>query len=586
MIAGPILRRELRATAGRRGLFVLRTSLGVVLAVLSLATVGAMESRRGPEAASLTPERLRESGQAVLVMLAVVQVIAWAILIPGLVAGAIAEERQRGTLDALLLTRLSNAEILAHKLIGRLIPALSLILVGLPFLIAAGCCAGLPVPALALIVAMEVSTVAFMGVLALFTSSRCQQVGMAKALAMALIWGWLILPPLLAIIPTGAGLLAEVWAAIRSAFALIAASSPLSLVTPPFFWSAAGGIEPLRERAAWMVATQAALAAPALIGAAIALGRRSGRPPVADPARARDGRPPCGDEPVFWREFDLPHRIGFHRQMLTLARGWLGLIRQMVVTLAKFALLSLVLGIPLAAIGAAGHYGALAFAEEWRFGFGSVEPFSERAAFNQVIRITAGFLGFIWLIGLTAAAPTRITTERDKQTWDSLLTTPLTGREILGGKMWAGACAIRPIAGWLAMLLVLGVAAGSITPLGAIWVGLDLPLAIWAGIAAGTWIGARPGTSVAAANRSGVFALVLTAFHLPLIVAALASGPEVAAFGAMAGWFRLVVTSSLIGVPTVTGVQAWAMTRRNFARFDEWAGRPRRGGARPPSSAD
>jgi len=584
MIAGPILRRELRAVAGRRGLFVLRASLGVVLAVLSLAVVGIMETARGPEAASITPERLRQTGQAVLVMLAVVQVIAWAILIPGLVAGAIAEERQRGTLDALLLTRLSNAEILAHKLLGRLSPALSLILVGLPFLIAAGCCAGLPVPALALIVAMEVSTVAFMGVLALFTSSRCQQVGMAKALAMALIWGWLIFPPLLAIIPAGAGLLAAGWAAIRSAFALIAPSSPLSLVTPPFFWSAAGGIEPLRERAAWMVAIQATLAVPALVGAAIALGRRSGRRPVADPAR--DGRPSCGDDPVLWREFDLPHRIGFHRQMLTLARGWLGLIRQMVVTLAKFALLSLVLGIPLAAIGAAGHYGALAFAEEWRSGFGSVEPFIERAAFNQVIRITAGFLGFIWLIGLAAVAAARITTERDKQTWDSLLTTPLTGREILGGKMRATACAIRPLAAWLAALLVMGVAAGSITLPGMIWVGLDLTIAVWAGIAAGAWLGARPGSTAAAANRAGIFALGLTAIHLPMILAALASGPEVAAFGAMPGWFRLVVTSSLIGVPPATGVLAWALTRRNFARFDEWAGRPRRGGARPPSSAD
>lgn len=581
MIAGPILRRELRAVAGRRGLFVLRACLGVALAGLSLATVGLMETRRGPEAASLTPERLRQTGQAVLVMLAVLQVIAWAILIPGLVAGAIAEERQRGTLDALLLTRLSNAEILAHKLLGRLIPALSLILVGLPFLIAAGCCAGLPLMALALIVAMEAATVAFMGVLAIYASARSQTAGTARGLGLLLIWAWLLGPPMLAILPAGGvPLLAEVLAAIRSACALIAPSSPLSLVLPPY-WFSAGGIGPLPGLAARMVAIQAALAAPALIGATIALGRRSGRPPVADPAR--DGRPACGDDPLFWKEFDLPNRAGSPASWRTLVRTWLTLVRVLVVGVFQLASLTLILAIPLGILAAGGHYGALAFREQWRYGIGSAEPFFERAAFNQVVRIVAGFSTFISLLSMAAGAAARITTERDKKTWEPLLTTPLSGREILIGKMRATIRTFRPFAWTAAALVVLGVAAGSINPLGGIWAVIDLPIAVWAGVSVGTWLGVRPGTTAAASSSAS---LVLVAVHLPLIGLALASGPEVASFGKMAGWFRLAVLSALLYVPPATGLLAWAVTRRTFARFDEWAGRPRRGGARPPSSAD
>ena len=581
MIAGPILRRELRATAGRRGLFVMRTLLGVVLGVLFLCSAAVVLMGSSRESDPITAERVGRFGVEVLVMLAVVQVILWAILAPGLVAGTVAEERERGTLEALLLTRLSNAEILAHKLLGRLLPALSLLGVGLPFVLLGGWLASLPTAALALIVAMGAATMTFMSVLAVFASARCQKSGSAKALAMVLTWAWLLGPPVLAIIPAGGGnLLAEAFAPIGSACAWIAPSSPVSLAMPPFRASA-GGIDPLRERAGWMLGTQAALSVPLLIAATRALGRRSGRPPIADPAR--DGRPPCGDDPVFWRESALPNRPGAPSRPLTLVRMWLTAIRQIAAALLGLALLTLVLAIPTAILAACGYYAARAFAEQWRFGLGSSGPFIERAAFNLVIRIVAGFSGFLWLISMAAGAAARITTERDKQTWTSLLTTPLTGREILVGKMRATARTFRPVAGTAAVLVALGVACGSLNPLGAVWVAADLPIAAWAGIAVGTWLGARPGTTAAASSHAAMASLGLAALHLPLILLALASAPEVASFGAMAGWIRLVVYSGLLWVPPATAWLAWAVTRRTFARFDEWADRPRRGPVGHPS---
>lgn len=60
------------------------------------------------------------------------------VLAPGLTANAITGERERRTLDLLLTTRLSSAEIVKGKLYARLVPLGGLLLLYLPFAVLCG----------------------------------------------------------------------------------------------------------------------------------------------------------------------------------------------------------------------------------------------------------------------------------------------------------------------------------------------------------------------------------------------------------------------------------------------------------------
>ena len=64
---------------------------------------------------------------------------------------------------------------------------------------------------------------------------------------------------------------------------------------------------------------------------------------------------------------------------------------------------------------------------------------------------TARFVGWLleWSIGLRAA--TTISSERERGTWDALLTSPLSGREIVWGKLWGSLHGMR----WVLLAAVL-----------------------------------------------------------------------------------------------------------------------------------
>ena len=564
----PILRRDLRSAAKGRSLYILRglaaAGLGAIAVVPGL--VALRWGKLGPDGAS--DAHVRAYGRAVLISLTVVQVVAWAFLVPGQVGGAIARERERDTLDGLLLTRLSSLEIAAQTLAGRLLAAWSAALAGLPAVLLAGCAAGVGPEVPALIAAGSLSTVTFMGTLSLYASARCRQAGTARALAFVLVWAWLLGLPVMTAAPLGAAGWGELTDAVRMAGGWVAASSPLALVVPPT-WGPSPWAEALRAKVARMVGTQAALGALVMLGAASALGDRTARRPGVDPFRGY--RPACGDDPIFWREHDLPTRRGSPPMLLVMARHLLTLLRQLAVLLIQVLLQAISLAIPIGVALAVAHYAAPAFAERWQFGTGPGGPRRARDEANDLARNAICMLAFGMLGGLASAAQGRITRERDKGTWSPLLTTPLSGREILGGKMRASARGLRPVAWILGGLLALAVACDAVNLPGALWVALDLPLAAWAGLALGTWRGARAGAKDGASSAASLGSFALAAVHIPLAFVALAP-PR-----AVTGLLALGLALPLALVSAATAWMARTLTRRSFDRFDEWAGRPHRG---------
>jgi ABC-type Na+ efflux pump permease subunit len=178
-------------------------------------------------------------------------------------------------------------------------------------------------------------------------------------------------------------------------------------------------------------------------------------------------RPPVGDDPIFWRE-----------RYTNRARG-----------LARLLDLVVYLGIAAAIAYPTWFFGKPALVEVWNHGYASGSTSVERPEFNLIVRFFPNsatglaadqsridfnvLLRFITVffslfVGATAAAlgADGIAAERLRETWGSLIATPLTARDILWAKTLATFWRLRWIVGTMVVLWTLGLIAGAIHPLG------------------------------------------------------------------------------------------------------------------------
>jgi ABC-type transport system involved in multi-copper enzyme maturation permease subunit len=102
----------------------------------------------------------------------VVQTAAIFLLTLAYVAGAVAEERERGTLDLLLTTHLRDREIVLGKLGSRLVQAGSILLAGLPLLALTQLWGGVDFRLLSVAFLVAVLNLATIGAIAVWISAR------------------------------------------------------------------------------------------------------------------------------------------------------------------------------------------------------------------------------------------------------------------------------------------------------------------------------------------------------------------------------------------------------------------------------
>ena len=128
--------------------------------------------------------------------------------------------------------------------------------------------------------------------------------------------------------------------------------------------------------------------------------------------------------------------------------------------------------------------------------------------------IIVGLASF-WLLGLVLVASTGVTDEREQDTWDSLLASPLTGFEILRGKAIGAAWTILPLGLGPPILGLLGVGCGAFRPLGLVALAFAMASLGGAALAVGLWISLRSRSSTRALTASAIAvasALVLAVF--------------------------------------------------------------------------
>jgi hypothetical protein len=155
-----------------------------------------------------------------------------------------------------------------------------------------------------------------------------------------------------------------------------------------------------------------------------------------------------------------------------------------------------------------------AFLELIEYGFSPAAPELRRTKFNYVLRLITSFIEFFTVLAAAGVAATGLTEERARDTWDSLLATPLGAREIIHAKMIGAAWKVRWVALLLVVLWVIGLLAGSIHPFGFGAALVLLVVSIWLMTALGTYASLFSCDSAQASNRALIPALLLSVSFL------------------------------------------------------------------------
>jgi ABC-type Na+ efflux pump permease subunit len=606
-----ILNRELLVSTRKKGLWGARWFFaGLLLAIV----LGDFAAWYYWENGHITNDVMaRVARQAFLWMLAA----HWSVIFGVFAvraARSLADEKDRRTLDFLLATRLGNAEIVLGKLAACMTFLLLHLAAGLPVMLLLYPLGGIDLRLILLAYAGLITTGFFLIALAIWVSSGAFDVRHAGAAAVLWMIAWLTGPFFVSLVFTRAGL--RLPAFLLTINAWVMASSPVNLAM-----RIGGGATPssgLLDAIAWMSGLQIAGGALLIIwtiarlrvayranvsGGSNSLGSRLTRPGW----RWRP-KPPVGDDPILWREINVSRA------------GFLGKVAGLLIILAIYSTLGYFTF----------FYARHAFGEVWRHGYRSGITSAERPEWNILIRFFMADYGvnppadvartefnlflrsitipIVFLLTLVAAGVSAegIVSERSRDTWDSLIATPLEARDILRSKMLAALWRMRAMLATLLALWIIGLAAGAIHPLGFIGSVVALGAFTWFMLAIGISISVRAKDMAEASGPTmAVIFLICGSGVLPFLLPGRvnsvllgASSPPFVAWMSLVSyrdmrnawhysayplleWVHIstgeralaVVATCLLGiiVPILAGLYLW---RHALANFDRLIGRP------------
>jgi ABC-type Na+ efflux pump permease subunit len=608
----PVLYRELLVAARKKAGWSARVVVTGMLLAVALAAFGA---RYYWDHARVARHDLmaRVALEAFLWLLLAHAGLIFAVF-AGRAALSIAAEKECRTLDFLLATRLSNAEIVLGKLAACGTFLATDFLLGLPIMLLVHLVGGVDLRLILMGYTALITTGVFLIALAVWVSAGATTVR-AAASASVLWWiTWLVGPffvanvfPRLGIRLPGFLMMVNAW---------ILASSPAGLAM-----KIGGGVRPgsgLIEAVAWMGGLQLA-GGSVLVIWAIARLRWAYRLNVSGDSQSlvarltRPGwrwrpKPAVGDDPILWREMQTSRA-----------------------SLLSSAVALLIYPVIYCALG----YGTLFYArhacvEVWRHGYSSGITSAERPEWNIFVRffmpgygvaepadvartelnlflrsVTVPLVFLIWVVAAGMSSE-GITSERSRETWNSLIATPLVAREILRSKMLAALWRMRWLLATPLGLWTIGLAAGGLHPIGFVASVLTLAALTWFMLTFGVFCSLRTPdpAAVTASTMSLVFWFCGTGvlpFLLPgrlnSVLLGSVSPPFVAWMTLVSyrdvrnawhypaypllHWMHLdtgegplsVALACLIGIiaPTLAGAYLW---RYGLVHFDRLIGRP------------
>jgi ABC-type Na+ efflux pump permease subunit len=454
---GPVLFYEMVRTA-RRGRYVW---LRFAYAILILLAVWAVYQRYSPRLIDIPyyikdrnllqpylAAEMARFAEAFFSAFMCVQLFAVVLLTPAYTAGAVAEEKDRKTLEFLLATDLNGRQIVLSKLAACLGNLMLLIMTGLPILaltqLLGGVDPGLLVAGF-LATGLTMLSLAAVSILNSVYASKARD---AIVMSYLTVLGYLMLSIFSAALipsPTATARLVSPWrdawdslmhavtcgnpiVAIFQLQADYGKGTPLAQLLPPL----------VRDYAifhGWVTFICIAWAVARVRKAALNSPHRSARARVE---RMRHWlRPKLGRQPMIWKEVFAEPGLAFN---------WFGRVIVGLIILVSFA----------PALWIIGRY-SLQYASHGGF---YVEALKQDI--NVWVRLVGTTVATLTLLGVAVRAASSISGERDRQTLDSLLTTHMELRAILWAKWLGSLLSVRWAWVWLCLVWAVGVFVGGL----------------------------------------------------------------------------------------------------------------------------
>jgi ABC-type transport system involved in multi-copper enzyme maturation permease subunit len=552
---GPILVLELVTSTRRTRFFLFRVIYAAILFVAFLFIY--VVNRSGPD--DINSVAAFTSG--FFYTFGFMQLAAILLMGPALAAGAIAQERERKTLDYLYATPLSDLEIIIGKLGGRALAVLVFVLSGAPVLALAMLLGGIAPQSLVSLTVISLSTVLFVTAVSLAVSACVATARDAVVRAYVLFFCLLGLPWLLVdALPANPR-----FSWIQPAAEQLAAVNPLWTFFSVLDQRLPGSAGP------WallfvLVRNQAILGAAGLVFAALFMrridqrqsGKSAGKSPGKLARRMQFFRGQIGDHPMLWKEVFVEH--GFAR----LGRWTGALLALMFVALCGLTIY-------------------------WYVEYEGANALRPGDAFCHYANVASTALSCCGLLLLTARAAGSISAEKDRDSWTSLISTPLTGREMVKAKILGCICSLRTLLPFLAVVWLPAIILRPVFGLGVLFSLVDLAVLAAFASALGVYRSLRAKTTLRAVGGAiGIVFLAGGSLSCCCPLAFVANIPFLLWFpgyiSVEMSWATvmheplagLAVAAYLAGTVGYAGVAALLMTAA-IDQFDERCGRtPRR----------
>ncbi len=605
MLDFPILRAEARISSRQASTYAKRAWYGLLLLWIFWTFYHSQEDWSAGRL--LANNELARFAAAAFEWLAVGQALVVMALLPAMVAGSVAEERTRQTLPALLATRFSSAGIILNKLAAKMLQIGVFLAVGLPIACLLGLLGGIDPRSITYAYSGTFSTAFFLTALSLLVSVYARGPRSAILLVYLIETFWLFVPWI--------GHVAISMGARRSFGALavvndwILPTTPLSLVTSSTLagWNgrgliawfletlrviAPGGLTPgwtgpgaLSVALGRMIVWQLAFGAAFLFWASWRLRPVARR--LTDGPRRRvtpkwirgqsRARPPCGDDPMLWKERTsrdgVPAQLGL----------WFGLL--------GFGLLVFF-----------GHDACTrnyqrALNELFAYGYTGRRghnDFFARDNFLSQLQLYSVLFYVAALLAVAVTSATGVAGEREARTWDGLLNTPLEPAEIIRAKVLVAVTRQRALLGLVLAPWLFGLALGAMHPIGLLLATTGLAAFLCFASALGTLFSLRSKTSGQALVRTlgvllmlnlgtvlvgvlllGSRELAIFLGSTPILLYALPFSNHVMEIIVNHPYKGALFLGFLSAYVSAYAALAWLLCRSATRRFDQVADRPR-----------
>lgn len=566
MAVGPFLKRELVVSV-RRGAAMSERRAAVILMAVVLGGWGLAWDWNGWDRASV--RGASKFARSVFGWAVGVQALLGLGYVMSVVASGIPSERDRKSLDSLLATRLSAADVVLGTMAAGLLRCLNGLAALVPVVTLLVVLGGIE-PRLVGLAALGIaSTAVMLASISVVVSASARSKVRAESQAVALMMVWLCLPAFLLMI------LPKLWPSAVRWVAPVAVrvldSSPMVVV-----FSLAGVtprgplVEVVLRMVAWQVVASALLVTwaiarlrPASRAVYDAEGRIASR-------RSQLGRwwrrPACGDDPVLWREMLSRQRSGPLGTLVDMAvhTAWIGLLAYAVslVALPAFAELARDGYGPAPAGSRLPELNPMAqiLVGKWMGMASAPAPGQARLEFNLFLRHLTAILGASYVLGLGIAAAESVAVERERETWLGLIATPLSGREILRAKILGVIWRTRGLAILVIVLWSVGLLAGVVHPIGflaALWgMVTSVGFVATAGVAASLWSRNR---EQASSRSVGTIILWMMLAAVPFLWPVTAAGILAVTTGPVQTWVSLLSYEDVRDLARASPVAPFAM---------------------------